>query len=67
VLKEAGCGLVVNPLNADNLARTIVSFANLPLLERRLCGERAFSYARRHFLFGVMVRNLRGFYSRILK
>ena len=67
VLKEAGCGIVVDPLNPENLAQAIVSFANLPATEQRLWGERAYTYARRHLFFNVLVNNLQGFYHRIGK
>lgn len=60
VVREAQCGLVCPPEDADGLARACAAFADMPADERARLGESARAYYLRHFTKGRFFETLEG-------
>ncbi len=62
IIKEAQCGLIVDPLNAESLVRALKDFARLSQEERQKMGERASRFAHKNFSFEILITTLKELY-----
>ena len=62
IVREAQCGLVVDPLNAESLAQALKEFAQLSQEEQQKMGERASHFAHKHFSPEILVTTLKKLY-----
>lgn len=63
IVCKNSCGLVVDPLNAETLAKAISSFSRLSLEERDAMGRRAHQFAERNLSLPVLAQKLMHIYG----
>lgn len=63
VIKQAQCGTVVDPLDAENISQAIITLAKCSYAERDVMGRRALKFADENLSLPVLTQKLMRIYS----
>ncbi len=63
IVEKAQCGIVVNPMTDENLAKAIQAFSQMPREARTKWEKRALNFAKDHLVFDVFARKIRTLYE----